>query len=205
VANLAIQIRDHSGGNLEVKVSGVAIFDPRKEFMGANLLLRMRVADSSFDVTLNEESRGMVRYILENSGTNTKAEIGQFLADYYLSYIQALLNMTTHQGGPAASQVFLDQLIQTAQKRNWQMLFDLQTVLDSTDYPLEVLREALPVLLETAKKFAAEVTSPSAVEARMKKVSARFNDTVLRDVAYYMQAGNEIGFADHRKGPYKLR
>ena len=137
--------------------------------------------------------------MLEKGENISKAEVAQFLTDYYLAYIQSLLDMTFHQGGAAASQALLDELMGTAQQHNWQMQFNHKTVLVNSDYPLEVLREALPLLLETAKQFTAQITSPAAGKARMRQVSSRFSETVLRDVSIYEQSQNEIGFADHRK------
>jgi hypothetical protein len=200
VVDLPLQIRNRSGALQEIRLSGLAVIDPQNVYLGSNLLLRMRVADSSFDDALHQESRSMARYLLEKSGSNNKAEIGQFLSDYYLSYIKSLLNMAFHEGGTVMSQALLDQLLETAIKHNWQMQFNLQTVLDSTNYSLEVLREALPVLLETAKRFVSDITDPLIVEARMREVSSRFSETVHRDVARYGKAENEMGFADHHKG-----
>ena len=205
VAEQPVQVRDRTGKFQGARLSGVAVFGPGRVFSGANLLLRMRIADAAFDAPLNEESRRMARFVLEKSGSHIQDEIGQFLADYYLAYLKSLLDMAFHQGGATAGQALLDQLQETSKKHNWQMHFHFETVLDSLDYPLDVLREALPVLLDTARQFVAEVTSQAAVDARMQKVRARFSETILRDVAYYEQAGHEVGFADHRKEPVKTR
>lgn len=199
VVDLPLQIRDSSGALHDIRMSGLAIRDPQKAYSGSNLLLRMRVADASFDDPLNQESRSMARYLLVQSGSSYQAEIGQFLSDYYLSYIKSLLDMAAHQGGTAASQAFLDRLDGTAKKHNWPLEFNPSTVLDSADYPLEVLREALPVLLETAKQFVSDITGPAVVRARMQEVDSQFSPSVHRDVARYGKAEGDIGFSDHRK------
>ena len=107
--------------------------------------------------------------------------------------------MAFRQGGTAMSQALLDHLQETANKHNWQMQFNLQTVLNSINYPLKVLKEALPVLLETAKQFVSNITDPAAVEARMREVSSQFSETIHRDISIYEKAENEMGFSDHRK------
>jgi hypothetical protein len=203
LANLPLKIRNRSGDLQDVKLFGLAVFGPQKAYKGSNILIRMRTPDTFFDSSLSEETRGLVRYMEAKSEDFPKAEVAQFLSDYYLVYLRSLLDMTLHQGGDVAGQALLDHLARTAQAHNWQMQFNLKTVLVGSDYPLEVLRGALPVLLEAAKEFVAEITSPAAVEARIKVVSSRFSDTVLHDVEYYEEAQNEIGFADHRKGPVK--
>jgi hypothetical protein len=199
VADLPLQVRDRSGALHEARLSGLAVNDSQKVYMGSNLLLRMRVADASFDDPLDQESRSMTRYLLVRSGSSYKAEIGQFLSDYYLAYIKSLLDMASHQGGTAISQALLDQMQETAIKHNWRMQFDLQTVLDSKDIPLEVLREALPVLLETARQFVSEITDPVVVEARLQEVSSQFSEIVHRDIARYEKAESDVEFSDHRK------
>lgn len=199
IVDLPLQIRDSSGALHDVRLSGLAIRDPQKIYSGSNLLLRMRVTDASFDDLLNQESRSMARYLLVQSGSSYQAEIGQFLSDYYLSYIKSLLDLAAHQGGTAASQALLDRLLGTAKKYNWPLQFDLSTVLDSADYPLEVLREALPVLLETARQFVSAVTDPAVVKARMQEVDSQFSPSVHRDVARYGKAEGDMGFSDHRK------
>lgn len=142
----------------------------------------------------------MARYLLVQSGSSYQAEIGQFLADYYLSYIKSLLDMASHQGGTAASQALMDRLLETAKRHNWPIQFNLLTVLDSANYPLEVLRDALPVLLDTARQFVSDITDPSVVKARMKEVSSQFSPTVHRDIERYGKAEGDMGFSDHRKG-----
>ena len=131
-------------------------------------------------------------------GSDYKAEIRQFLADYHLAYIRSLLNVASSQGGAAMSQALVDELQETARKHNWQIMLNARTVLDSTVYPLEVLREALPVLVETAKGFVSKVTGPEFVEAHMKEQSARFSEAVHRDAARYGKPDSEVAFADNR-------
>jgi hypothetical protein len=199
IADLPVQIRNSSGAAQEMRLSGVAITNSQKGYLGANLLLRLRVTDESFDDTLDQSSKAMVKYLLNQSGSTNKAEIAQFLSDYYLSFIRALLNMAYHEGGAATSQALLQKLQKTAEKYDWQIQFNEQTVLDHNDYPLETLRESLPVLLETAKDFVSNLTDPAHVEARMEEISSQFSETIHRDVMRYAKINSEMDFADHRK------
>ena len=67
-----------------------------------------------------------------------------------------------------------------------------------TNYPLEVLREALPVLVDTAKQFASRITNAELVGAQMQKLTSQFSAAVHKDAAYYMEPKSEIRFADSR-------
>ncbi len=198
VADLPIKIRNRSGTSQKIRLCGVAVFDPQKVYSGSNLLLRIQVEDGSFDETLSQESKSMARYLLEQSGSNYKAEIGQFLLDYYLAYIKTLFNIAFHEGGAIMSQSLLDALLETSKEHNWQMQFNLQTVLDNANYSLEVLREALPILLKTAEQFVSRITDPDTVETQMQQLGSQFSEAVHRDVERFRKSGSESRFSDTR-------
>jgi hypothetical protein len=198
--DLPIQVRNLSGAIQEIQLNGVTASGPQNAYAGSNILLRMRVSDPSFDRPLGPEARSMIRYLLNRSESNDKTEIGQFLSDYYLCYIKSLRDMAFREGGEAMSQALLDQLLETAKKHDWTIQFNLQTVLDSDGLSLKVLREALPILLETSKQFVSDITDPTAVEAHMREVSSQFSEIIHRDILFYGKAENEVGFSDHRKG-----
>ncbi len=199
VADLPIQVVDRSGVSSEARLSGVAVTNLQQEYTGADFLLRIPTEDDSFDQALSQEAKGMVRHVLNQSGSNYQAEVRQFLADYHIPYIKSLLDVASSRGGATMSQAFVDELQEAARKRGWPMRFNAQTVLDSSDYPLEVLREALPVLVETAKRFIANVTGPAFVEAQIKEQSLRFSEAVHAEAAFYRKPESEIRFADNRQ------
>jgi hypothetical protein len=196
-ADLPIQVRDYSDALQKIELCGVATLNPQKEYSGANILLRIPVEDMSFDETLNPYSRSMVRHLLKQSGSNYQVGIATFLSDYYLAYIKVLLELVSHEGGETMSRSLLNELLKTSQEHNWHMRFNLQTVLEG-DYSLEVLREALPLLLETAQQFVSRVMDPDIVDAQMQKVSMQFSEAVRRDIARYSRAESEVRFADSR-------
>lgn len=93
------------------------------------------------------------------------------------------------------SQSLLDELQATAQRHDWQMQFNPQTMLEG-GYPLHILQEALPILLETTQQFAARVTDPQTVDAHIQALNAQFGETVHQDIARYCKAENGVRFAD---------
>ncbi len=195
VADLPIQIRDRSGALQTIELCGVAILNSREEYSGANILLRVPVEeDRAFDEALSQDGRSMAKYLLNQSGSNYKAEIGQFLLDYYLAHIKALSKLVFHEGGKTMSQSLLNKLLEASTEHNWQMRFNPETVLDG-DYSLEVLRKALPILLETAKRYASGVTDPKIVGAQMQSLRMQFDEAVHRDVGLYSEEGGEVRFA----------
>ena len=198
VADVPIQVPGRSGALSKARLCGLAVFSHQKEYTGADLVVCVPAVDGSFDEALSQEARGMVRHVLDQSGSSYTAEVGQFLAGYYLPYLRSLLDAASSQGRATMSQALVDELQKTATKHNWKMRFNTTTVLDSTDYPLDLLREALPVLVETAKGFVANVTGPAFVEARMAEVGSLFSDAVHAEAAFYRRPGSEVRFADNR-------
>jgi hypothetical protein len=192
MTDLPLKIQNLSGVLQDVYLNGMAIHSPQKEYQGSNLLLRMRTADHSFDDVLNDETKALAKYLLEKSGSSSKMEVAQFLSDYYLAYIKSLLDMASHQGGTALAQTLLDQLQKTAERNNWPIQFNLDTIMEHTKCPLEVLIKALPELLETAKQFVSAVTGPVAVETRLREVSSQFNESIHQDAEYYRTFGSKL-------------
>ena len=186
VADLPIQIPGSLHGPQEAKLCGIAVYNPRGGYSGANLLLSVPSENETLDVSLNQENRIMVRRLLDITGSNYRMEIGQFLLGYYLPFFNDLYNITVGQGGSMMSQAFLDELVKTAKEHSWQIQFIPDTVLDCNDCSLDVLRRALPVLLKTAKQFVSEITDQDTVDAEMQKIDSRFDETIHKDVAFYM-------------------
>lgn len=195
VTDLPIQVRDRDGVLHTIALCGVTMHNPQGQYSGANILLRIPVEDNAFDQALSQYNRSMARHVLRESGSNYDAEIKALLLDYHLAYIKLLLKLVSHEGGRPMSQALLDELLETSKKHNWQMQFNLQTVLEG-DYPLPVLQEALPVLLETVKQFASRVTDPQTVDAHMQTLNGQFGETVQQEVARYCKAENGVRFAD---------
>ncbi|MDY0019955.1 MAG: hypothetical protein RBT47_08140 [Anaerolineae bacterium] len=198
VADLPLQIQNRSGALYPATLCGMAVPNPQKEYSGSNFLLRVPVADVLFDEDLDQESKSLTRYLLEKCGSAYKNEIGQFLVDYHLAYIKVALNIASQQGGGLMEKALLDELSAISTEHGWPLAFTSETVLDKAEYPLDVLREALPVLVDTAKQFATRVTNAELVGAQMQKLTSQFSAAVHKDAAHYMEPKSEIRFADNR-------
>lgn len=180
-----VQINSLSGASQTASICGMAIYTPDGEYTGANFLLRVFVEDDSLDKLLRESEKSMVHYFLMHNITNENNEIKLLLLDYYLAQIKSLFNIAFSEGGATMSQSLLDELHIIAQKYGWQMQFNPQTILDGTLYPVAVLRSALPVLLETAKRSVSRITEPGQVEAQLQKLHAQFGEAVIKNVKRY--------------------
>jgi hypothetical protein len=197
---IPVRVQSRLGASLEVDLIGMAIRDPQWRYQGSNLLLRFQAPDPSFNRGLSEECRGMVQYLLKAGDYDIRSEVGRFLTDYYLVYLKSLFDIALQHGGNMAGQALLEQLTRVSRSHGWDIQFDLVTILDSREYSLEVLREALPTLLNAARQFVSQIVNPAVVHARMQTVRSQFDQVILNDVAYYGDHKNGIIFAGHREG-----
>ncbi len=184
-ADLPITIHDRNGASKAAVLCGVAPINTQMEYAGANLVLRIPDPSGMIDSSLSRESRGMAEYVLERSESQYKAETGQFLLDYYLPFFKALLDITFQEGGEVLAKAFLEELRNTATHHNWPLQFNYQTVLTG-EYPLGILREALPVLLETGQIVVSKMTDPRQVEAHMDALRTQIGEDVQEDVMRLM-------------------
>jgi hypothetical protein len=187
VADLLISVRSPEGSPRGTRLCGLAVRDAQKEYLGGNFVLRIPVEQEYYDYPLSQESRDMVWYILEKSGSNYTAEIGLFLLDYHLVYLRTLFQMASHQGGMVMTQSLLKELKESAARNQWKLLFNAETGVQKTQYPLGVLREALPVLLQTAKAFVTRLTDAETVETRMRDLDAQMDASLHADVQRYLR------------------
>jgi hypothetical protein len=166
----------------------VAVFTPQGEYSGANYLIRTQEESDAIDNRLSESEKSEVRHFLNNNINNENNEIRQLLLDYYLAYIKSLFNMTFLEGGATMSQLLLDELQSTAKNYGWQIRLNPQTILDSDAYPVDVLRSALPVFLETAKQFVSRITGPTLVDAQLYELKEQIGEAVHKNVARYRKS-----------------
>jgi hypothetical protein len=180
-----IAVQNRYGVLQDVLVNGTAVSLPDGKFSGFNLMLRTLMDnDYTVDDKLDENQKSIISYLQQLSGNTEEPEIRKQLIDYYLAYIRQLYNLVFHTGGAHLGLVFLEYLQHTAEEHKWKFHFDPQTTQTNVDYPLVILRDELPTLLETAKRFASQLTDPSSVEIEMQLISSQFSEAVHRNVAY---------------------
>ena len=192
VADLPIRVRNRAGDPQAVKLCGIVVLDPDSKYMGSNLLLRVPVDDNTSDDSLSQEARAMVGYLLEKSGSSYSVEIGNFLLEYHLAYFKEFFTLAFHEGGETMTRSLLEKFKETSLQHDWKLQFDLQTGLAKTIYPLEVLREALPALLQTVKQFVTRIKDPDTVETRMQEINMQFSEAIHKDATRYIKSGVEL-------------
>ena len=179
-------VKNRSGVTQAVFINGMATYSTSGEYMGQNLLLRTIVeSDYTLDDKLDEQQKSIVRYLLKKCHNNEEIEIKKLLIDYYLAFFKRLYNFVYQTGGAHMGVLFQENLRQIAKEHQWQFQFDPQRPPVYAEYSLGQLRDELPVLLESARRFATHLTDAQSVEAEMRAISAQFNEAFYKNLAYY--------------------
>jgi hypothetical protein len=186
ITDWLISIKDRRRVSPEAYLSGIATISPNGEYSGCNLVMRILVEDDySLDEKLSREQKFMVSYLRKITGSTERDQIRKLLLDYHLAYLKQLYNLAFRTGGAQLSQTLMEHLQQIDRERQWQLQFHPETLLTNSDYQLRLLREALPVLLESARRFVSQLTDPVSVETVMQSISSQFGDSVHKNVEYY--------------------
>ena len=156
------------------------------KYSGCNLVMRVLAGDDyTLDEQLSTEQKSMVSYLRKISGSNERDHIRKLLLDYHLAYLRQLYNLTYGTGGAQLSLTFMEHLRRIDREHQWNLRFHPESLLENDDYQLNVLREALPSLLDEAKRFVSKLTDLTTVEAEIQSVSSQFSDAVHKNIEFY--------------------
>lgn len=181
-----VTVKNRFGDEQAVFICGTAAFSTAREYLGQNILLRTLVAnDYSLDNQLDDQQKAIVHLLLQTCKNGQEMEIKKLLLDYHLAFLRQLYNFVFHTGGGYLGVLFLANLDRTTKEHQWQFQFDPINPPNYAEYPVGVLRDELPVLVETARRFAAKLTDPGSVETELQAISAQFSEAVQKNVAFY--------------------
>lgn len=176
-------------GQEQAWISGIVNFNPQGEYWGVYLLLRMLAKDHSIDKWLTDHDKAMANLILTKTGTKQKEEeeIKQLLANYYLAYLQALYNRVFAEGGGIMADAFLTELQSASKQHIGQIEIQPDNLLDVSALSLSQTQETLPILLEAAKRFVAEITEEASVQMIIQDVRSKFDEFTLGNIFHFEQ------------------
>lgn len=170
-----------SGIAYDARISGLAIMPSPTQYDGALILLRLYAEDGEINSELSAYHLSLVANILSRVDHSEKMEIGRFCYDYYLTLILSLYNLVLQEGGTPMSQSFLDELQMVSKANGWGLTFEPQmNWSDNPNAHLELSNPAWRILLETAKKFTAQLTDTERVNACIQEAHTQLNEAVLK-------------------------
>ncbi len=179
-----------NSGPQQAQVSGIAIQNPQGEYSGFELLVRLVSENYQVNDILTNYQKGIVNSLAIKTGTKQKEneEIKQLIVDYNLAYLRGFYNCIFAEGGSIMADAFLAELQMAAQQNGWQMVFLPSRLMDAKDLSLAQAREALPILVETAKRFVTKITDKSTADSIMKDVHGRFDEAIHASVSHFEKA-----------------
>ena len=173
-------------GQVQAWISGMVIQNHRGEYAGSNILLRVPGRDDLLDDLLTSEQKTLVGWIMGKTGAKQKEEdeARQLLMNYYLAILQELYNLVFAEGGGAMADVFLVNLQSAAKQHAWQVGFQPDNLLDASALSLSEMRESLPVLLETARRFVVGIKDELTVEMVVENVRSKYDQPTLGFISH---------------------
>jgi hypothetical protein len=89
--------------------------------------------------------------------------------------------LVLQEGGTPMSQSFLDELQSVSKANGWGIVFEPQMNWDSNPTAhLELPNQAWHILLETAKKFATQLTDTEKVNACIHEARTQLSEAILK-------------------------
>jgi hypothetical protein len=181
-----VLVEGRPGVSEEAYLTGLMTVSPDGDCTGYNLVLRILVeGDYTLDRILTKEQAFMVSHLRRTCGSKERDQIRTLLLDYHLAYLKQLYNIAYRTGGGQLSQALLDRLQEIDREHQWGLQFDTENLINPGDYQLNLLRTALPALVEEARRFVSQLSDPKTVELEIQNISSQFQAAVHRNVEYF--------------------
>lgn len=169
-------------------LSGIATHSPSGKYTGCNLVVRLFVEnDNSFDEKLSADQKYIATHLLRVTGSQETARIRALLLDYHQAYLKHLYNLMHQVGGAQLAAEYLEHLQQVARENQWKLQFDREHLILNSDYPISLLQQSLPVLMDSGRQFSSRLTDPVIVDHELGLLSSQFSEAVHQNVAYYIK------------------
>ena len=181
VSNLPVAVKDRAGKIHSVFLVGLAIMESEDVYQGANLCLRLVSGNRSLDHLLSDESRSVLKFLLDTTGINEDNEVKKLLFDYHLIQLQALHNFVVQISGSIAGDAYWEAIQSVAAENEFKFkgrVLDMQA-------SLPLVRKTLPLLLDTAVRFAGQYGEPREVEEQLQNVRASLSVDLQENIAYH--------------------
>ncbi len=174
-------------GNTPITVSGVAVVNLQGKYEGATLLAQVLTGDMTLDTLLTQEEQAVVRSVLKKAGGQDQEDelIKQLLTGFTMAHLQAFLDRAFAEGGGIMVDALRAELGAAVAQRRWRLIIGPDLSLDTSGLSLVEIREALPVLMETARAFVARLGSEDDAAAIIEAVRSLFDPAVLEQVARF--------------------
>jgi hypothetical protein len=169
-------------------LSGIATHSPSGKYTGCNLVVRLFVEnDYGSDEKLSADQKYIATHLLRVTGSQETARIRALLLEYHQAYLKHLYNLMHQVGGAHLAAEYLEHLQQVARENQWKLQFDREHLILNSDYPISLLQQSLPVLMDSGRQFSSRLTDLVTVDHELGLLSSQFSEAVHQNVAYYIK------------------
>jgi len=165
LAQKPIELRDASGATLRVECTGVATYDERKSFIGADLALMRSAAGPAQEVAEPEPLAEIIEDALD-------LEYAARLKAYFLAHIRAQRELVAHIGGDHLRRSLNSIINETASRNEWPILIEGEVFFVEVNHQhIETYRGMLARVIS----YAVNVIGVNLVDREYRKVNQQLD------------------------------
>jgi hypothetical protein len=183
-ADMELVVNTNKRDHITVKACGISTKDPKRNFDGIVIVLRLLAATNDMDGNLTDYQLSIARHVRTKSGSTEEIGICEFLRDYYNPLFKRLEAMVYQNGGAQQGLVFMEYLNQTAARKSWQIRIGNDKLeRGSINEPFQLLKE-ISSLMSVGREYLLRIADAADVDAELERVKAMFGNTVNQNYRY---------------------
>ncbi len=186
-SDLQVQVSNTHNELIPVKISGLSLHDPQKNFIGGLLVLRMVSPVNNLDSLMTEYQASIAKQVRLKSGSREEDAVCTFLREYYSPFINRIREMVFQFGGPQQGMSFMEYINQQAALNEWKLKVTLTTLEALETITPSELTGNLNALMAAARGQLERMTEPATIDTELNNLTAKFTDDVINNLRYIEQ------------------
>jgi len=187
-ADMQLHVSNSRNEQVPVKLSGIGVRDPQKNFIGGLLVLRMSAPLNNLDNQLTEYQASIAKQVKVKSGSREAEEVCGFLLAYYTPIFNRIREMVFQYGGAQQGINFTEFANQQAVQSGWKLKMTTTSLETTNENKPAELYHDLTELLSAARSHLERMTDGETVNRDLEQITAKFTDEVKNNLRYIEQA-----------------
>ena len=187
-ADMELVVNTNKRDHITVKACGISTKDPKRNFDGIVIVLRLLAATNDMDGNLTDYQLSIARHVRTKSGSTEEIAICEFLCDFYYPLFKRLEAMVYQNGGAQQGVVFMEYLNQTATRKSWEIRIGTDRLERGIiNEPFQLLKE-ISSLMSVGREYLLRIADAADVDAELERVKSMFGNTVNQNYRYIKAA-----------------
>lgn len=183
-ADMELLVNTSKKDHIAVKACGISTTDPKRNFDGIVIVMRLIAGSNDMDGNLTEYQVSIARHVRTKSGSTEETAICTFLCDYYFPLFKRLEALVFQNGGAQQGVVFIEYLNQTAEQKGWKLrLGDDGLNPGNITEPFALLKE-ISALMSVGREYLGRIADTRDIDAELERVKAMFGNAVNQNYRY---------------------